>query len=575
MSPKDLHRLIDLLVAGDITPAEHEQLQSLLKADAKARATFRQRMDLESGLRNWAVETPGLSSNEGISIADRAVFRPPADSVDLSPSEGARHVKRWTTRQTTILAVLVASLIFVIAALSWNPRSNEQQTVDSQLSATYGNSAMEKALGQLVEQPDCRWQIKPVSWGGTFNSGTALLQQGAAELKFSSGTNLFLQAPCELKVTDASTAELFAGTVAVHVTEQSNGFVLETPESEILDEGTEYGVTVSPDSTEVHVFDGSVWWVPKLGDEQEREDFQDRIEAGQAKQYIRSEPAHGRFIPFGRRQFVWSIEQAVRDSTKGEIIAYDGFENLAGRIRRGRSGFGWSGGWFPSGQRRGSAAEIIDSPVGTVFGVNRDQRRLMLCSGGTDIRRELSPPFTWNQRAELYLSFIIRYAEAESSLTPASGQLQDKTPSRRGPEQDRSLRMTLEPDLPGRGRTRHAIASFGMTSSGVPFINSRQRVSRTGLSILPGEDYFCVVQFPSAKSNLPPRLRVYHSTETIEPEIPELWTVKADFPVDRNAIRWIRIKTGSDAVWHIDELRLGLSWQSVIEVEIDSGSGER
>ena len=122
--------------------------------------------------------------------------------------------------------------------------------------------------------------------------------------------------------------------------------------------------------------------------------LQDRIEAGQAKQYTRSKPTDGKFIPFGRRQFVWSIEQDVRDSTEGEIIAYDGFENLAGRIRRGRSGFGWSGGWFPSGQRRDSAAEIIDAPAGTVFGVKRDQRRLMLCSGGTDIRRELSPPLT-------------------------------------------------------------------------------------------------------------------------------------------------------------------------------------
>ena len=135
--------------------------------------------------------------------------------------------------------------------------------------------------------------------------------------------------------------------------------------------------------------------------------------------------------------------------------------------------------------------------------------------------------------------------------------------------------MTLEPDLPGRGRTRHAIASFGITSSGVPFINSRQRISRTGLSIFPGEDYFCVVQLPSAESNLPPRLRVYHSTEAIEPEIAELWTVEAEFPVERNAIRSIRINTGSDAVWHIDELRLGSTWQSVIGGELDSGSGER
>jgi hypothetical protein len=50
---------------------------------------------------------------------------------------------------------------------------------------------------------------------------------------------------------------------------------------------------------------------------------------------------------------------------------------------------------------------------------------------------------------------------------------------------------------------------------------------------------------------------LYHSTEAIEPEIAELWTVEAEFPVERHAIRRIRITAGSDALWHIDELRLG------------------
>ena len=58
-------------------------------------------------------------------------------------------------------------------------------------------------------------------------------------------------------------------------------------------------------------------------------------------------------------------------------------------------------------------------------------------------------------------------------------------------------------------------------------------------------------------------MRVYHSTETIESETADTWTVEAEFPVERQAIRWIRITAGSDAVWHLDELRLGSTWQSV------------
>ncbi|WP_168566015.1 FecR domain-containing protein [Crateriforma spongiae] len=591
MSAQDLDRLIDLLVAGDISPAEHEELQSLLKADGKARAAFRLRMDLESGLRGWAAEAPESHAIKHGPVAKHVTLHPDAhwvtEALDARPTsqpslwEGrakrgeGRHSKRWMNRQFTVLAVLAASVIFFIAALSWTPKNNEQEIAGSQLSSSDGNFITENALGQLIEQPDCRWQVKPVSWEGTFRSGTAVLQQGAAELKFGSGTNLILQAPCELKVTDASTAELLSGSVAVHVTEQSNGFVLGTPESEILDEGTEYAVSVAKDSTEVHVFDGSVWWVPKLEGARSTDDLEDKIEAGQAKKYARSKPSIGKFIPFGQRQFVRRIEQAVRANTEGEIIAYDGFENIAGRVRRGRSGFGWSGGWLPIGQRRGKAAEIIDAPAGSVFGVSREQRRLMLCSDGTDIRRELSPPITWDPGSELYLSIIIRSAEIESHPAPGSKRPQDTNPPQDRPDLDRSLRITLEPDLPGRGRTRHAVASFGITSSGVPFINSRHRVSRTGLSILPGEDYFLVVRLPSADLDHSPQLRMYHSSEAIEPATAETWTVEAELPLERKAIRWIRITAGSDAVWHLDELRLGSTWQSVIARETDADSEKR
>ena len=186
-------------------------------------------MDLESGLRNWAAEAPGLPDHDGGSVPEDALLHSPTRRVGLSGPETGEHVERWNTRQSAVIAALVASLIFVIAALSWFPRNKEQPIADSGIFTSDGNSVTRVTLGQLIEQQNCRWQIKPVSWEGTFGSGSAVLEQGAAELKFGSGTNLVLQAPCELKVTDASTAELLAGSVAVHVTEQSNGFVLERP----------------------------------------------------------------------------------------------------------------------------------------------------------------------------------------------------------------------------------------------------------------------------------------------------------------------------------------------------------
>lgn len=551
MKDEELHHLIDLLVVGDIESAEHDKLQAFLKIDAEARAVFRQRMDIESGLRQWAAESPELAQ---FRLGAAMTETNSASSTTASTGDAAQF-KRWTTRPFSIGAILAASLIFMIGTLIWIPKWNKNVVVDSQLSNGDENSPREVALGQLLEQPDCRWQMKPVSWNGTFGSGAAVLQQGVAELKFNSGTNLILQAPCEFNVSDASTAQLLAGSVAVHVTEQSNGFVLETPDSQILDEGTEYAVSVASDSTEVHVFDGSVWWMPKREDSRPADDLLERIEAGQAKQYGRSEPKTGKFIPFGRRQFVRRLELEVRRDSQGEIIAYDGFENLAGRVRRDRSGFGWTGGWIPTGQRRGKAAEIVDAPAESAFGIARDGRRLMLCTGETDVRRELDPPITWDKSTELFVSLILRYSVNE--------EVGDKSDFG-SQERNRSLRVTLEPDLPGRGRALHSVASFGITSDGAPFINSGHRISRTGLAILRNEHYLCIVRIPSVESKRTPTLRLYHSSETIDPVEPETWTVEAGSPVEPNEVRWIRITTGSDVVWHIDELRVGASWQSVI-----------
>ena len=52
MNGDELSNLIDGLIAGEISLEDHEQLQQALKASPDARREFRQRMDLEAGLRD-------------------------------------------------------------------------------------------------------------------------------------------------------------------------------------------------------------------------------------------------------------------------------------------------------------------------------------------------------------------------------------------------------------------------------------------------------------------------------------------------------------------------------------------
>ena len=250
--------------------------------------------------------------------------------------------------------------------------------------------------------------MKPVS--NQFSAGPLSLLSGLVELSFDSGTDIVLEAPCELVVLSADSARLLNGNVCVNVTEVSNGFTLHTPEAAIIDEGTEYAVAINEVSTEVHVFDGSVIWVP----ETDTAESEDRIEAGEAKLYSRSEPGAPRHIPFGQRQFVRRLETEVKAQAGDSLLAYDGFENLAGRIRRGRSGFGWEDGWQSGRRGRGQLADIVDTPSDVVFGMDLSGRRQLELKTGESIRRTFERPLSLRSGTTYFVSVLIQRVSPEA-----------------------------------------------------------------------------------------------------------------------------------------------------------------
>ena len=145
------------------------------------------------------------------------------------------------------------------------------------------------------------------------------------------------------------------------------------------------------------------------------------------------------------------------------LLAYDGFENIVGRMRRGRSGFGWNGGWQPAGRARGRVAEVIAAPNDVVFQMDRSQRRLLALAPNDDIRRELEIPVEPTAAEAFYVSFLMQRLSAATDA-------------------GRGLQISLEPQLFGRARRRHTI-SFGVSADAFPFINSGGVVRSTAAII--------------------------------------------------------------------------------------------
>lgn len=527
MDEKELTARIDALVLGDVSPDEHLALQAILKSDPAARALFRERVDLETGLRIWATESPLL----------------PSVTPGRAPSTTSHGNWSSGSRRTFVALAVAASFVLIVAGVRyWKP--NDEPDPIAALPTTVPKAGLDPEttfVATLRSGASCVWGSQPTSSESRFSTGRFVLTQGIAELKFDSGTDVVLDGPCELVVLSHDSARLVAGSVFVNVTELSNGFLLETPDAKVLDEGTEYAVSVDVDATEVHVFDGSVIWLP-AGETSANEQ---RIEAGEAARYVRNRPRDPVRIPFGQRQFVRRVEAEVRQQAGEALLAYDGFENLAGQLRRDRSGFGWSGGWQPGGRGHGRLGDVIDSPDDVVFGVHRAGRRLLSLSRGEVLRRQLTAPLLMEPGKVYYISLIANRIGGE-------------------PDLEQSLQVSLEPFAAPPWHRRMQAISFGASTERFPYINSQNVVRETALPLAGGEAYLFVAKLAVSEHGISPFLRVFRRDEPVDEAEPSVWTVVgASAPLTFEADS-LRLAVGRNATWQIDELRIGTTWQSMI-----------
>jgi hypothetical protein len=539
MSHDPLDQHLDALIHGTITEAEHQWLQSRLQNDAAARALFRERMDLEAGLRTWAADSdPALQLTARTALAGKRGW-----------FVSGWHIA-WMAMAASILSIVVWWTRIPDRDLPKQAEQQaEQQTGRPAEASSPRTGTTASVLGKWFGQANCVWQRPPALADGRFKAGLLKLESGAAELQFDSGTIVVLEGPCELMVNTADSAQLLAGTVFVNVTEVSNGFLLATPESQIIDDGTQYAVSMDSETTEVHVFDGSVIWTSIDSDPDA--DFEDRIATGESRRYVRRQPGRPRRIPFGQRQFVKRIDEQVRQAGGGELHAYDGFENLAGQIRRDRSGFGWSGGWESARAGRGPLGEVIAAPSDVVFGKDRAGRRLLSLEGGESLRRRFAEAIELRSDGTIFVSLLMTRQSASE---------------REGEGQSGGIQVVLEPDSASPRFTRRHSISFGVTSDGRPFLNNSGKIDETATSLPIDEPQLFVLMYKTNSNTTIANLRVYRVGEPVEETQPTVWTVSGSPSNGPSKFVALRLSVGPRAGAQIDELRVSDSWKAAVDL---------
>lgn len=116
-------------------------------------------------------------------------------------------------------------------------------------------------VATIIEAQNCKWAGSdlPTVEGASLGTGTLALVEGVATLKFTSGAVVTLEAPTTLEVSSAMRCRLIQGSVVADVPESAHGFTVDTPELEVIDLGTRFGVTAGGvGRSQVIVFEGEV-----------------------------------------------------------------------------------------------------------------------------------------------------------------------------------------------------------------------------------------------------------------------------------------------------------------------------
>jgi hypothetical protein len=143
---------------------------------------------------------------------------------------------------------LAASLMFVAAACSWWLLRPEAVNLP----------IVVRAIGAELSD------VQPLDPGSRLPRGELHLTGGLVELRSDKGAVVVIEAPARFLWPATERLVLSEGRASAEVPQAAVGFTIETPEAELQDLGTRFGVDVSPQGeSRLHVFEGEVLARPR------------------------------------------------------------------------------------------------------------------------------------------------------------------------------------------------------------------------------------------------------------------------------------------------------------------------
>ncbi len=282
---KIIQDLLKRLLVDELNEAELACLNDAVCSSEAVCNDYVKTIYLREGIRRWAQSRGSAYELQVINAATMAA----CDQSSLSPgltddqsvlptpiwernigyySTSNYGTKQWLEKHLRLLSTVAALfLVTCLGYLLWfnsgaNP-SSSNMSLGSDLTLSQSEFALSESdtvVARLTAaSSDIKWthDRAPSDFLMRFRPGEILgIETGIAQVEFCGGARLVLRSPASLQFTGGTSARLIHGQITGRA--EGSNFALVTPSATVVDIGTEFGVGVGPEGTEVTVFEGEL-----------------------------------------------------------------------------------------------------------------------------------------------------------------------------------------------------------------------------------------------------------------------------------------------------------------------------
>lgn len=251
---RHFHELLGLLLDDEISAGQMRELVRLVKGNPAFSRELRQQLSMDNRLAQH--ENESRSADRFVaSIQEVLNAEDDADEfvdkvvrlADFAESAPTTQRAPWLVAALSLAACLALALVLFQRPVTVPENTTSVEPIDN------GVAVVSSIVGKVV------FQGNELEKGDVVEPGMLEFDSGYLALEFYRGARMTVGGPAKLEFIDGQKVRCHFGKVRAQVPPVAKGFTVLTPESQVVDLGTEFAVEVGKaGQTEIHVFDGEV-----------------------------------------------------------------------------------------------------------------------------------------------------------------------------------------------------------------------------------------------------------------------------------------------------------------------------